>query len=185
MGFDSVFVRALSAGSLAGGAPRALVSDTRAKPSIKDGVLRKRTRVGNFLSCLSMVKIAWVWIATIPAIWEALALLSGLNRGPQLTKPCIPPLASLASILSVSSGSDLRLLPWRRMASERCALQLLRPPAQDAKCWLPRQLHARRALLPHRLRSVKTMQVRSQPLPLHSPHSITCPELDPFHIHPT
>ena len=162
-----------------------MFADSQPATSNKDGVLQKRTRVGNFLSCLSMVKIAWVWIATIPAIWEALALLSGLNQGPQLTKPRIPPLASLASTLSVSAGSDLRLRPCRRMASERCALQLLRPPAQNAKCWLPRQLHARRALLHHRLRSVKTMQVQSQPLPLHSPHSITCPELDPFHIHPT
>ena len=58
------------------------LADCRPKPQIKYRVLRMSTRVGNFLSCPSMLKIAWVWIATIPAIWEAPALLSGLNRDP-------------------------------------------------------------------------------------------------------
>ena len=44
------------------------MTDSRPKPRFKDGVLRKRTRVGNFLTCPSLERIAWVWIAVIPAI---------------------------------------------------------------------------------------------------------------------
>ena len=49
-------------------APSQSIADSRPKPRFKDGVLRKRTRVGNFLTCPSLERIAWVWIAVIPAI---------------------------------------------------------------------------------------------------------------------
>ena len=41
-------------------APHYDPTDSQPATSNKDGVLQKRTRVGNFLSCPSMEKIAWV-----------------------------------------------------------------------------------------------------------------------------
>ena len=83
--------------------PRAWVGRARLGSALKAGSclfrIRRRVlrssmayfdvvhRVGNFPTRPSMEKIAWAWIAVIPAIREALALPSGLNRDPQLTKP--------------------------------------------------------------------------------------------------
>ena len=66
------------------------LTDSQPVTSIEYPVLRVSTGVGNFQTCPSMEKFAWVWIAVIPAIWEALARASGSNRGRQLTKRLHP-----------------------------------------------------------------------------------------------
>ena len=44
--------------------------DSQPVTSIEYAVLRVSTGVGNFQTCPSMEKFAWVWIAVIPAIWD-------------------------------------------------------------------------------------------------------------------